>query len=328
MTLDGKVAIVTSAKPMLATLGRPPAGDRWAFEMKWDGQRIIASVAAGACRLFSRNGIDASDTYPELGEPLVRLLAGREAVLDGEVVALDTDGRPSFSRLQHRMHVLRPTATLRRSTPVTFYVFDILALEGHSTTSETYLRRRELLGELGLDAPEVRVPPHWVDVDGSRMLDLAREHHLEGVVAKRVDSPYRPGIRSPDWIKTPLRKNTEVVVAGWVPGTGTARGGVGSLLLAAHDDDGRLVYIGHVGTGFTGASRRALLEKLEPLERPTSPLDAAPPARESRDARWVEPLLVGDVEYREYAGGGLRHPSWKGLRDDKSPGEVDLPGRH
>ncbi|GAB2632873.1 non-homologous end-joining DNA ligase [Prescottella soli] len=318
----------TPPQPMLATLGRPPAGEGWAFEMKWDGQRIIASVAGGVCRLFSRNGIEATGAYPELVDPLVRLLAGRAAVLDGEVVALDADGRPSFSRLQHRMHVLRPTAALRRTTPVTYYVFDVLALEGDSTTSRGYLRRRELLDGLGLDAPEVRVPPHWVDGDGGRMLDLAREHRLEGIVAKRVDSIYRPGIRSPDWVKTPLRSNTEVIVVGWVPGTGSARGGVGSLLLAARDDDARLVYIGHVGTGFTGATRRALLEKLEPLERPTSPLDAAPPARESRDARWVEPLLVGDVEYREYVGGSLRHPSWKGLRDDKSPDEVDLPGRH
>ncbi len=159
------------------------------------------------------------------------------------------------------------------------------------------------------------------------MLDLAREHGLEGVVAKRADSTYRPGRRSPSWIKTPIRNNTEAIVIGWVDGTGTARNGVGSLLLGTYDDR-RLVYIGPVGTGFTTADRRALRQQLASIERTTSPLAAAAPAQEARGAHWVEPRLVGDVEYREYTGGGLRHPSWKGLRDDKTSDEVDMPGLH
>ncbi len=169
----------------------------------------------------------------------------------------------------------------------------------------------------------MQVPPFWTGVDGDRVLDVAREHHLEGVVAKRVDSTYRPGRRSPAWIKHPLRANTEGVVVGWVHG----RGGVGSLLLGAYDDQGRLVYIGHVGAGFTGAGRRALRDQLAQLERATSPLATAPPTRDMKGAHWVEPELVGDVEFREYIGGSLRHPAWKGLRDDKSPTEVALPGR-
>ncbi len=125
-----------------------------------------------------------------------------------------------------------------------------------------------------------------------------------------------------------MRANTEAIIVGWVDGTGSAHGGVGSLLLGAYDDDGRLTYIGHVGTGFTGAGRRALRAQLTQLERPTSPLAAPPPTRDTKNAHWVEPELVGDVEFREYAGGSLRHPVWKGLRDDKSPREVNLPGRH
>jgi len=314
--------------PMLATLGRPPVGDGWAFEMKWDGQRAVADVGARGPRLFSRNGNDISSAFPELIDPLADAVAGHDAVLDGEIVALDTHGHPSFARLQRRMHVLHPTTQLRNDFPVTYYAFDILALDGRRTTGLPYLERRKLIDGLGLSGQRVQVPPFWTGVDGDRMLALAREHHLEGVVAKRVDSTYSPGRRAPTWVKTPLRNNTEGIVVGWVDGTGAARNGVGSLLLGAYDDDRRLVYIGHVGTGFTTVVRRSLREKLAPLERPTSPLAAPPPSRETKGAHWVEPRLVGDVEYREYVGGSLRHPSWKGLRDDKTPDEVDLPGRH
>ncbi|QCQ90033.1 non-homologous end-joining DNA ligase [Rhodococcus sp. SGAir0479] len=314
--------------PMLATLGQPPDGDGWAFEMKWDGQRAVADVGVDGVRLFSRNGNDVTGAFPELLEPLAEAVADHEAVLDGEVVALDRHGRPSFARLQRRMHVLRPTTQLRNDFPVTYYAFDVLALDGEQTVHLPYLERRKLLDGLGLSGTRVQVPPFWTGVDGDRMLALAREHHLEGVVAKQVDSTYAPGRRAPAWIKTPLRSNTEGIVVGWVDGTGAASHGVGSLLLGAYDDDGRLVYIGHVGTGFSSATRRSLRQLLKTLERPTSPLAAPPPTRDTKGAHWVEPELVGDVEYREYAGGSLRHPSWKGLRDDKSPDEVDLPGRH
>ncbi len=313
---------------MLATLGQPPAGEGWAFEMKWDGQRAVAEVGDSQTRLFSRNGIDITETFPELIRPLADAVDGHAAVLDGEIVALDTKGRPSFARLQRRMHVLRPTARLVSDYPVTYYAFDVLGIDGKSSTTLPYLERRALLDGLALSGRQVQVPPFWTGVDGDRMLALAREHHLEGVVAKQVDSTYLPGRRAPTWVKTPLRKNTEAVVVGWVDGTGAARDGVGSLLLGAYDEDRRLVYIGHVGTGFTSAARRSLRDRLAAIERPTSPLAAPPPARDSAGAHWVAPELVGDVEYRDYAGESLRHPSWKGLRNDKSPDEVDLPGRH
>ncbi len=313
---------------MLATLGQPPAGEGWAFEMKWDGQRAVTDVRDGDVRLFSRNGNDITGAFPELIGPITEAVDGHDVVLDGEVVSLDAKGRPSFGRLQRRMHVVRPTMQLRNAFPVTYYVFDVLGLDGESTIAMTYLERRRLLDGLGLSGRRVQVPPFWTDVDGDQMLDLAREHHLEGVVAKMVNSTYRPGRRAPVWIKTPLRRNTEAIIVGWVDGSGAARNGVGSLLLGAFDDEGRLVYIGHVGTGFTTSVRRSLREQLTSLERPTSPLSAPPPTRDAKGAHWVEPELVGDVEFREYTGGSLRHPSWKGLRDDKTPDEVGLPGRH
>ncbi|WP_082170422.1 ATP-dependent DNA ligase [Rhodococcus ruber] len=259
----------TAPPPMLATLGDVPTGSGWAFEWKWDGQRAIAVVRSGECRLFSRNGNEATNSFPELAEVLSGALRGREGIVDGEVVALDEKGRPSFSRPQRGMHVQRPTAQIRAAAPVSFFAFDVLEVDGQSTTGLPCLERRAMLTDLVTPGPRVQVPPHQTDVDGRKMLDLAREHGLEGVVAKRVDSTYRPGRRSPAWVKTPLRNNTEAIVIGWVDGTGTARDGVGSLLLGTYDDDHRLVYIGHVGTGFTTAGRRALRQQLARIERPT-----------------------------------------------------------
>ncbi|EME23080.1 ATP-dependent DNA ligase [Rhodococcus triatomae BKS 15-14] len=320
---------------MLATLGELPTGAGWAWELKWDGARAIVQLGGGTCRIVSRNGNDVTDSYPELIEPLLDSLAGRDAVLDGEIVAVDAGGRPSFGRLQRRMHVRKPTTALLREVPVTLYLFDVLALAGDGTTALPYRERRERLDSLDITGPRVQVPPSFTDVTGERMLDLAREHGLEGVVAKRVDSPYQPGRRSPTWIKHPLRANTEGVIVGWVDGSGAAAGGIGALLLGAYDDpddDAKgvraLRYIGRVGTGYTATARRELRALLERIERRTSPLDIGPPAREARGAHWTTPRYVCDVEYREYVGGSLRHPAFKGLRTDKTPAEVDLPGRH
>jgi bifunctional non-homologous end joining protein LigD len=234
---------------MLATLGVPPVGENWACEMKWDGQRIIASNSDDATHLWSRNGNLSNNYFPEMVDALEALLAGREVIVDGEIVALDSKGRPNFSRLQNRMHVVKPTAELRRTTPVAYYVFDVLQVDGESTLSLPYLERRAVLANLGLSGPQVLVPPHWVGVDGQAMLAVAQEHGLEGILSKRVESTYRPGSRSPSWIKTPLRKNTEAIIAGWVPGTGMHHNAVGSLILAAYDDTGALEYIGNAGTG-------------------------------------------------------------------------------
>lgn len=170
------------------------------------------------------------------------MLDHRETVLDGEIVALGPDGVPSFSLLQHRMHVLRPTAQLRNEAATSYYVFDVLDVDGTSTTELPYLERFEALANLSLEHPRIKVPPHWLNVDGPTMREVARKHHREGIVAKKVASNYQPGKRSRDWIKTPLRANCEAVVCGFLPGSGGAAGGAGSLILGAHDDSGALIY--------------------------------------------------------------------------------------
>lgn len=312
---------------MLATAGAVPTGHGWAFEFKWDGVRAIVAAAGDQVRLTSRNGNDVSLGYPELTSS--GLGAERSVLLDGEIVALDASGRPSFAQLQHRMHVRGPSPRLREQVPVSLYVFDVLEVDGRRLLGESYDIRRQWLVGLELGALErIEVPPSFVDVSGAQLLDVARSHGLEGVVAKRRASRYDPGRRSPAWIKTALLHTQEVLVAGWTPGDGRRGSTFGALLLGAHDRQGRLRFLGHVGTGFTEAMLTDLLTALEPLSRPASPFDEEVPREHSRRARWVEPALVGEVEYRTLTPDGrLRHAAWRGLRPDKLPEEVtwDLP---
>ena len=218
-------------------------------------RRGLATVDSRGVRLSSRNGTTITRTYPDLVAGVRRVLGGRDAILDGEVVALDESGRPSFGLLQRRMHTQRAGAALVREVPARFFVFDVLSADGADVTGLPYTQRRALLDELvTADDPVVQVLPSWTaadGVDGRVMLELAAEHGLEGVVAKRLSSRYRPGERSPDWIKQPLRVSATVVVAGWIGAPGTME----SLLLAAVHPSGGLRYIGHVGTGFTRAGR-------------------------------------------------------------------------
>ncbi|POM24848.1 putative DNA ligase-like protein [Actinomadura rubteroloni] len=312
--------------PMTAVTGDLPAdGARWALELKWDGVRVLARTAGGAVHAVGRRGTEVTGRYPELSG-LADLLAGRDAVLDGEVVAFE-EGRPSFGRLQHRMHVERPPARLVRDVPVRYVVFDLLSLDGRTLLDLPYTERRAHLAGLDLAASgPVEVPPY---LDGSdtgqvkELLDFTLEQRLEGLLAKRLDSPYRPGRRVPDWRKVKNFHTREAVVCGWKPGKGRREGGVGSLLLGEYDADGRLVFLGHVGTGFTDRVLDDLGALLAPLARPGSPFAEPLPRELTRDARWVEPRLVGDVAYGALTGEGrLRFPTWRGLRDDKDPREV------
>lgn len=310
---------------MLATPGSVPGGEQWAFEWKWDGVRAIVGLHGDRVRAHSRNLRDITATYPELSM-LAGLVPGT-ALLDGELVTLDERGRPDFGRLQSRMHVLSPTAALLRDYPVCYYVFDLLRLDGRDLIDLPYQERRQRLGRLGLDRPpRVRVPDHHTGTAGADLLEIAAEYGLEGVVAKRLDSRYRPGTRSRYWIKTPLRLTQEVVIGGWTPGEGRRAGMLGSLLLGAHDDEGTLVYIGHVGTGFSDEALRDMEERLRPLRRDSSPFGTEVPRDRARHATWVRPVLVGEVEHRQWTTDGrLRHPSWRGLRPDKEPPEATLP---
>lgn len=309
---------------MLATAGRPPNEPEWAVEMKWDGVRIIAVREAGECALYSRNGNEVGSSYPELVAALHAAPGKGSLILDGEIVAPAADGAPSFGLLQRRMHVERPGEQLMAEVPVRFFAFDVLTIGDLDTKTESYLDRRARLAELELAAP-LSAPPHWVGMDARKLLYAAEEHRLEGIVSKRTDSVYLPGRRSPAWVKTPLRNNTEVVVAGWTPGTGAMESTFGSLVLGAHDENERLVYIGNVGTGFTQPARRAIRDTLDVIGVSASPFEPTPPPAAEGGWHWVDPILVGDVQYREFTGTRLRMPSWKGLRTDKHPAQVQVP---
>lgn len=312
-------------RPMLATASRLPEGSGWSFEFKWDGVRAVTYVDDAAVKVMTRNDRDVSTSYPEL-RALGRLLAGHSAVLDGEIVALDPQGRPDFGELQWRMHVGRPTADQLKRVPVGYFVFDLLSLDGESLLRTPYAERRARLDELHLDGERaVTVPPHFPEAVGQDLLAAAQANGLEGVVAKRNDSIYEPGRRSPSWVKVPLLQTQEVVIGGWKPGAGRRAGTIGSLLLGASDDTG-LVYVGHVGTGFNAAMLAVLLERLGPLENRKSPFVNDVPRDRARDAHWTRPELVGEVEFRSWTRDGrLRHSSWRGLRTDKDPRDVRLP---
>lgn len=309
--------------PMLAVPGElPPSAqdDAWGYEFKWDGVRAIAVVEAGTLALRARSGTEITVRYPELSS-LPDALAGHDAVVDGEVVALDERGRPDFGALQGRMHRTGPEVRrMAAASPVTYLVFDLLEWDGESLLGRPYAQRRERLEALGV-AGERWVPTPWFRGGGAAVLAASRDNGLEGVVAKRLDSPYRPGVRGPDWRKVKNVRTQAVVVGGWRPGQGRRAGGVGSLLVGVHDDAGRLVYAGHVGTGFTAAA----LEELGPLLTPADrrPFTDALPRAVTRDAHWVVPELVGEVAFAGWtADGRMRHPSWRGLRDDLVPEDV------
>ncbi len=215
---------------------------------------------------------------------------GRGVIVDGEIVApAASSGHPRFDLLQLRTPNQDPPPALQRAVPVAFYIFDLLAHRGAPILRWPYLERRQLLADLNLDlgGEALHVPPHWVDVDSEAMLEVADEHGLEGIVTKRMTSPYQPGRRSPDWVKTPLRNSAEVIVGGW---EATSHGGLRSLIVGAHSDQVGLVFIGHVSSGFTEADRRRTLMLLRPLERPTSPFDDHVPDELAAHARWSNRL--------------------------------------
>jgi bifunctional non-homologous end joining protein LigD len=322
---EGFTAMPDDIAPMLASPASrlPRDDDKWGYEFKWDGVRAIVYVDGGRPRAMSRNARDITATYPELRD-MAAAIGSRQLVLDGELVALDDEGRPSFGALQPRMHVTNTSAVqrLRNQTPVTFLLFDVLYCEGKSLLDASYIERRQVLETLDLNGDCWHTPP-WFSGGGAAVFEASKQQQLEGILCKRLESTYRPGARSRDWLKLKNVRTQEVVIAGWKRGEGSRHGGIGSLLLGVHDDDGELVYAGHVGTGFTDAMLRSLQGDLKPLAADASPFATEVPRPQAKDARWVRPELVGEVEFSEWTRDGrMRHPSWRGLRPDKDPGEV------
>lgn len=313
--------------PMLARLSTLPHDDgRWAVEVKWDGIRAIAYCQPGRVQLQTRNLNDVSVQYPEVRR-ISRALGAHDAVLDGELVAFDTHGRPSFERLQQRIHNSDESVVRRRmkTHPVVYVVFDLLYLDGEDLTREPYSRRRELLERLDLKGEAWQTPSYAVG-RAEELLAASKEQGLEGVVLKRLDSVYCPGKRTGTWLKVKNVSRQEMVIGGWTPGEGRRKEHLGALLVGYFERDGGkpvLRYAGKVGTGFKAADLTAIAARLAPLERRTSPFGAGP--KPPKGATFVEPRLVAEVEFRELTKEGiLRHSAYKGMREDKAAEEVVL----
>jgi bifunctional non-homologous end joining protein LigD len=306
--------------PMLARLSTMPAGeDDYGFEIKWDGIRAVVYSGTGKrdIAIENRNLRDITFKYPELHG-----LAGLNAVVDGEIVALDAEGRPSFERLQARMHLSTEAVVRARMNdyPVRFMAFDLIWHDGRDLTELPYTQRRSLLDELGLESPYWQTPV-WRRGEGSALLEAAKANALEGVMAKKLDSPYCPGKRTAYWLKIKAKLRQEFVIGGWLPGEGRRLRTLGALLVGYYDDAGAFKYAGRVGTGFKERDLVSLMKELEARARDGSPFEGVPaPPRQSI---YVEPELVAEVEFTEWTKDGiLRHPAYKGLRDDKPARDV------
>ncbi len=300
-------------RPMLATPAEDvPTGD-WLYEIKWDGYRIVATVSGGDPELRTRKDQDYTKRFENVAKELVKAAKTPDCVVDGEVCALDEDGRPSFSAMQQG----------KPGTPIVYYVFDLLEVDGEPLTELPLEERRARLEKL-LDKRNRTVRFSETFDDGDALLTAANQQGLEGIVAKRLGSKYLSGRRSREWLKIKGHGRQEFVIAGYTRGKGRRQGTLGSLVLATYEG-GDLAYVGNVGTGFNDREIDRLLEKLKPLERDTPPFREAPkmPRIRKGDVIWVEPKLVAEVEFVEWTHDGhLRAPSYKGLREDKDPTEV------
>lgn len=350
--------------PMKATVGDlPPPRDRasWSYELKWDGMRVITCTDGSRAQMWSGNRIDVTVRFPELVS-VGSAVAGRAAILDGEVVAFSADGRPDFSTMQTRMHIADDREARRRAaqTPVLYVVFDLLHFDGHDLTSLPFEQRVGLLDELLDESDDWRQSTRHDD--GEALLDVVNERRLEGVMAKRRDAPYAQGKRSPSWRKIKVRQQGELVVGGWLPGAGARSGRLGALLVGYYDDvpadavsadavsadlvsadagvadardaglsaridgSGALRFAGRVGSGFNDAELETLAELLAPLAIDDDPFTPSLRRADAPGANFVRPEIVVEVAYGEWTPDGrLRHPSYLGRRFDKPAREVGRP---
>ena len=316
----------TAIAPMLAVLSDLPSDPgNWAFEYKWDGVRALAFWNGKRLTLHSRNQLDITRRYPDLQE-LGKALPRGGAILDGEILALDSDGKPSFARLQRRMHAegTDNIARLVKQVPVWYVLFDILWLRGRSLFDQSYTRRREILEGLTVAGPAWQISPAHTG-QGKEMLAAARQNALEGLVAKRLDSLYDPGRRSPNWRKIKVIFGQEFVIGGWVPEKGVNKNRVGTLLVGYYDCEGRLHFAGGVGTGFNAAFHASVTSQLLPLAISSNPFVQRVA---KKDVIFVKPQLVAEVEFRRWPEGGqVQQASFKGIRTDKTAREVVKEGQ-
>lgn len=301
-------------KPMLATLTDEPFDDPdWLFEVKWDGYRIITRIENGKVTLYSRNGLDVTDKYYTLAE--AAQMIDHNAVIDGELVALDKNGKPSFTLMQHAAE--HPSALV-------YYAFDLLALDGEDTRSKPLIERKGLLqkivGDILPKKGAIRYSEH-VDCNGKTYFAAAAKQDLEGVMAKRKDSPYQSGVRTKDWLKVKTSKRQEAVIVGYTAPK-NSRKYFGSLVFAICEN-GKYQYVGHAGTGFSSTGLKELYGLMQPLKRATKPIANKVPVEDT--ITWLEPKLVGEVKFTEWTPDRqMRHPVFMGLRSDKKPKEVTV----
>ncbi|HSS36892.1 MAG TPA: non-homologous end-joining DNA ligase [Patescibacteria group bacterium] len=308
----------TFIPPMLATLVGAPFDDPdWLFEVKWDGFRVEAVVDGGDVRLWTRGEQDASRYFGPFLDPPTWLDA-RRAIVDGEVIALDEDGEPDFALLQARIKGRGGAAVA--ATSFVYEVFDLLHLDGRSLLDEPLEDRRRRLAEVLRPEPRVRLSEH-IAGEGMAFFEVARSRGLEGIMAKDRRSPYVPGKRTDRWLKVKIRPEQELVVGGWVTGTGYAIE-LGALLVGVYED-GALRYVGKIGAGFTTDNRTELLARMAPLAADASPFDVPPPRAAARNAHWLRPELVIRAEFAGWTGDGLvRQAAYKGIELEKDPRAV------
>jgi bifunctional non-homologous end joining protein LigD len=310
---------------MLATLvDEPFNNDDWLFEIKWDGYRAIAFIEGDSLRLVSRNQNDLTKAYPELQEiaPHVRACT---AILDGEIVALDEQGRPSFGLMQQRTGVGEGGRRIRRTRddiPVMYYVFDLLYLDGYNLMRVELEKRKELLASILASSDGLRFSDHYVG-RGIELFHAAAERGLEGIVAKQRRSFYLPK-RSQEWLKIKITRRQECVIGGYTDPRGS-RENFGSLVLGLYDDQQRLIHVGHAGSGFTGKSHAEMWQRLEKLKVAKSPFFGK--VESMRPVHYVRPELVAEIKFTEWTHEGesgtvkMRAPVFQGLRFDKKPEE-------
>jgi bifunctional non-homologous end joining protein LigD len=309
-----KSAMPSRLGPMLATIGEGPFSDpHWLFEIKWDGVRALARISDGVLTLQSRTGQDITKHYPELAS-LPETVAAPTVILDGEIVALDARGRSNFGRLQERIHVRAPSQNLILKTPIVYYAFDLLYCGGYDLRAAPLIERKQLLERLLHSTERFRYSDHQLE-HGTELYELAKENGLEGIVAKRMDSPY-VSARSADWLKLKVVETVDAVVGGWTAAR-TAAIPLGSLLVGLYEGK-KLRFIGHVGSGFGEKKLEELANRLKPLEVPTCPFDPVPETNEK--PTWVSPSLVARVKFTGWTEEHvLRHPVFLALREDAQP---------